>query len=208
MNLHTMAHGWDEHLDEEVAEQYSMGNLPEAEEARCEEHLLVCESCRQQVLAADRYVGAIRSGAGTMAAEARRSPRFGWSALRPVWALAATLLVIAGVFVVRYQPRVAPVAVQLSTVRGADAAAVAPAGAALILFADVSGLPHAAGYRLELVDAAGRVEWRGPFAAGGARAPRQSEGVYFVRLRNAKGVLLREYGLEISRTRAASNAPR
>jgi hypothetical protein len=208
MNLHTMAHGWDEHLDEDQAEQYSMGALPEAEEARWEEHLLVCGSCRRQVLAADKYVAAMKGAAVTMTAETRRTSRFGWSVLRPAWVLAAALLVIAGASLLRYQPIGPPVAVQLTTVRGAQVGAFAPAGADLVLFADISGLAPAAGYRLELVDATGRVQWSGPFVAGGTRASRQNEGVYFVRLRSAQGELLREYGLEISKTRGASSVPR
>ena len=76
------------------------------------------------------------------------------------------------------------------------------------MFADVTGLPQTTGYRLELVDSSGRLLWSAPFAEGGARAPRQREGVYFVRLRNAGGELLREYGLEVAKTPAASNVPR
>ena len=203
-----MPHGWEHHLDEEQAERYSMGALSEEEEARCEEHLLICGSCRQQVDSADDYVGAMKSAATAGMVQPQHKPRFGWFALRPAWAWGIAVLVIGAVFLARYQALGPPVAVHLLALRGAQAGVTAPSGSDLVLFADLTGLPEAAGYRLELVDASGGLLWSGPFAAGGARAPRQREGVYFVRLRNAAGELLREYGLEVAKTPAASNVPR
>ncbi len=203
-----MPHGWEHHLDEEQAERYSMGALSEEEEARCEEHLLVCGMCRQQVDSADEYVGSMKIAAAATIEQPQHKSRFRWFVLRPAWALGIALLVIGGVFLSRYPASGPPVAVHLLALRGAQAGATAPTGSDLVLFADVTGLPQTTGYRLELVDSSGRLLWSAPFAEGGARAPRQHEGVYFVRLRNAGGELLREYGLEVAKTPAASNVPR
>jgi hypothetical protein len=208
MEFLIMPDGWERHLDEEQAEKYSMGRLSEEEEARCEEHLLVCATCRQQVDSADQYVGAMKSAAAATAEmRPRRKSRFSWSVVRPVWALGLALLVLVGIFLVRYQPAGPPVAVHLSALRGAQQG-TAPAGSDLMLFADLTGLAPAAGYRLELVDSKGQLLWSAPFAATGTRVPRQGAGVYFVRLRNARGELLREYGLQLAKTPAASNVPR
>jgi hypothetical protein len=208
MEFLIMPDGWERHLDEEQAEKYSMGRLSEEEEARCEEHLLVCASCRQQVDSADRYVGAMKSAAATAEMQPKRKARFRWLVVRPAWGLGLALLVLVGVFLVRYQPAGPPVAVHLSALRGGQPETTAPAGSDLLLFADLTGLPPAAGYRLELVDSNGRLLWSAPFAATGARVPGQRAGVYFVRLRNSRGELLREYGLELAKTPAASNVPR
>jgi len=203
-----MASGWDGHLDEDQAERYSMGVLSEQEEARLEEHLLVCENCRRQVTDADEYAGAMRSACVAIEEKAAREPKRGWLVSRPAWALAAAVVLAAGLFLFLGRSNVAPVAVQLAAVRGGHVGAVAPAGAPLILFADTNGLPQAGGYRLEIVDAVGGKVWEGAFQAGGVQAPRQDAGVYFVRLKSSSGEVLREYGLEVSKTPAVSNVPR
>jgi anti-sigma factor RsiW len=37
------------HLTEDFIEQYAMGKLPESQAADAEEHLLVCQKCRDHV---------------------------------------------------------------------------------------------------------------------------------------------------------------
>ncbi len=203
-----MAQGWEGHLDEDQAERYSMGVVSEQEEVRFEEHLLVCEHCRQQVADADEYAGAMRRAGAEVEEKAAPEPKRPWRVSRPAWALAAALVLAASLFLFFGRSNAVPVAVQLAAVRGGHVGAVAPAGAPLILVADINGLPQAGGYRLELVDAVGRTLWEGPFRVGGVQAPRQNAGLYFVRLKNANGEVLREYGLEVSKTPAASNVPR
>jgi hypothetical protein len=205
MEFLIMSQGWDRHLDEEQAQEYAMGSLSEEDEARCEEHLLVCDSCRQQVDAADTYLAAMKS-ATALPAESPQ-PRFQWLMRRPVWALGIALLVFGAIQLWRYSPGGAPVPVQLAAFRGGLVGATAPAGSDLLLFPDLTGLPQSSNFRLDLVDSAGRLLWSGNYAAGGSRAPRQPEGTYFVRIRDARGELLREYGLTIARKRAVSTVP-
>jgi predicted anti-sigma-YlaC factor YlaD len=40
------------------------GGLPAPESDRLEEHLLVCQSCRDRLTAADEYVAAMKAAAG------------------------------------------------------------------------------------------------------------------------------------------------
>jgi anti-sigma factor ChrR (cupin superfamily) len=61
-----MAGKRDQHLTEETAERYSMGGLSAGTTARIEEHLLICERCRQSVAAADAYLAATRRAAAKL----------------------------------------------------------------------------------------------------------------------------------------------
>ena len=203
-----MAGSWDSHLDQEQAERYSMGALSEQEEAHCEEHLLVCETCRRQVLASDQYVASMKTASASAEWQARRESRPGWLVIKPVWALAAAIIIAATVFLFRSAPAAPPFALELSAMRGTQPGAVAPAGRELSIHADLSGLPQAGNYRLELLDAGGRSLWSGPYLATGVIARGQHEGYYLVRLTNTRGELLREYGLQLVKTPAASGAPR
>lgn len=49
------------HISEDDLERYALGCLPEAQEAPLEEHLLVCEECRDRLARWDEYVGAMRA---------------------------------------------------------------------------------------------------------------------------------------------------
>jgi len=58
------------HLEEEAAEKYSMGKVSARKRAEIDTHLLICESCRQKVSAADEYVVAMRNAAAKLRKEA------------------------------------------------------------------------------------------------------------------------------------------
>lgn len=203
-----MAYTENQHLDEEQAEEYSMGVLSEAEQALCEEHLLVCETCRETVHETDQFLRAMKSAAREEAGTVRERSWGPWFGLKPAWIFATAVLLLGSVSLLRYEPGESPAAVRLSALRGAQPSSLAPAGRNLLLVPDASGLPQSAGYRVEVVDADGQAVWSGSFAASGTRVPPQRPGIYFVRIRSSNGELLREYGLEISRTPGASNAPR
>lgn len=61
-----MAGKLDRHLAEATVERYSMGGLSAGATARIEEHLLICERCRQSVAAADAYRAAMRRAAAKL----------------------------------------------------------------------------------------------------------------------------------------------
>ena len=54
---------------EEIAQAYVMDNLPKADVAAFEEHLLVCAGCRAAVEHADKYVKAMRQAARRLRVE-------------------------------------------------------------------------------------------------------------------------------------------
>jgi predicted anti-sigma-YlaC factor YlaD len=51
------------HLHSETVEKYLFRRLTEVDEARCEEHLLVCEKCRDRLDEFERFVQTLRQGA-------------------------------------------------------------------------------------------------------------------------------------------------
>jgi predicted anti-sigma-YlaC factor YlaD len=179
----------DGHLEEEELERYSLAASAEPELSKVEEHLLLCPSCRKKVETSDVYVHSMRHAAAQVRAEEKRAPR--WAGM--AFLLAATVL-LAGVVLIRSHAPV-PFAVSLAATRGVGINAQAPAGVPLALQLDVTGLPAAASYRVEMVDHVGKQVWTGTFPGSPAKAA--PAGIYFVRLYSPAGDLLREYGLEI-----------
>jgi anti-sigma factor RsiW len=62
------------HIDDDRLELYALNRLPEPEAAPVEEHLLVCEECRERLAGWDVYVVAMR---GAMAREDTATSRGG-----------------------------------------------------------------------------------------------------------------------------------
>jgi hypothetical protein len=190
------------HLDEEQLERYSMGATPETELAPVEEHLLICEPCREALGDADSYVNAMRSAAKRLHREEKRP----WWAFfpNPAWAgaLAAAAVAVLAVGLWFRPGGGGPVAVALESTRGAESSvfAPAPAGKVLVLSLDPGDLPLAAAYRVEVVDEGGRRVWQGNTTPAATRltvtGPRLRGGHYYVRLYASSGELLREYGVE------------
>ena len=197
-----MALGLNRHIREDDIERYSMGTIPEEEAAPIEEHLLVCDSCRERVTASDACIGLIRAAGMAQRSVPEPPPRrwgLPWGLPRLVPVLAglamAAILVVVGLNWLRPGQPVPAFAVKLAAARGAGAESQAPAGKPLALDPDLTGLPVAPSYKLEMVDSAGKPVWKG--ATPGASAPPVPAGLYFVRVYSAAGELLREYGLEV-----------
>jgi hypothetical protein len=182
------------HLDEEEIERYSLGDFPESDLARVEEHLLLCPSCQQRVESSDIFVRSMQQAAARVRREPEPARR--WLGM-PRFALAfgAAALLLAAVFLVPRQT-LPPFAVSLSATRGAGIEAKAPEGRTLSLQLDITGLAPADSYRVEMVDRSGKQVWTGMFPA--TQVKPCPAGIYFVRLYSSAGGLLREYGLEIA----------
>jgi hypothetical protein len=197
MEILVMARNFREHMQEDELERYSMRILAEDESAELEEHLLVCEPCRERLEATESFVHGIRAAARKLP-----EPRPGWFSIpRLAWLAPAAAVLACVVLMVRpgTQP-IAPTAVTLQATRGAGPGAQAPAGTPLNLQPDLNGLPPFEKYGLELVDQQGQAVWEGSVKAGGtAIAPGQSAGSWFVRVYSPDRKLLREYGLRIGR---------
>ena len=199
-----MGTGIDRHLNDEETERYAMGSVSEEEMARLEEHLLICEPCQVQVTESDVYVAAMEA-AGMRLRREPPKPRweFLFFRLAPVAAAAALLVVltVVGTRVIDRGAGAPAVAVTLEARRG-SLAAKAPAGRPLVVHLDLAGLPEQKSCRVEAVDSTGNPVWKGEArvegSEGAASMPGMNPGLYFVRVYEASGRLVREYGLEVS----------
>jgi len=184
------------HLDEERIESYSRHTTSGSDLKQVEEHLLLCGSCRHRVELSDAYVLSMQHAAARVRKKRARAP---WPLGVPRFAFAAVaaVLVLTVVLIPRKTPP--PFAISLAATRGARIEAKAPEGTPLTMQLDVTGLPGAAAYKVEMVDRAGKQVWSGTFP--GANVKPIPAGTYFVRLYSPTGELLREYGIEIGSSR-------
>jgi len=201
-----------DHIKPDDLESYSMSALPEESAARVEQHLLVCETCRQNLSAAEAYMAAIKSATRErsqpeLAASVTKVKRWRWSFPRLIPAFAAlAFLAIAAVTLplIGRHPPTEPFAVSLQTMRGAENQAEAPSRQPLLLKLDLTGLTELNVYRVEIVDQSGHRVWQGELqslgATGSMTVPAQKRGSYFVRVSLPSGQALREYGLQLRGT--------
>ncbi|HWB84808.1 MAG TPA: hypothetical protein VG675_11755 [Bryobacteraceae bacterium] len=180
-----------------------MRTMSEQDLSLFEEHLLICEPCRERVAASDAYFRAMVQASqllqdrGESVVETWKMPRFAIA-----WAMALLVVVVgATLWITRIRPEASAFAVQLQTTRGSVVGAKAPAGRPLVLDLDMAGLPAAPSYRLEMVDSLGARVWQGTLPAGSTqvRLGAEAAGAYYVRVYSTSGELLREYGLQVSR---------
>jgi len=193
-------------------ERYALGALPKADEERFEEHLLVCTTCQDRLQDMDDFIRAFHAAAA-------RNP----VASEPLWrkivpisvglqrsltlGFASGLMLIAiGHFRTVREPDstgLPPVTLQIHSERGAlPELSAAPAGRALRLEALTAGLPPAPRYTAEIVSHLGDPVWSGDSALERDKvviAIRQGlpSGRYYVRLREPRGQILREFPLAV-----------
>lgn len=189
-------------MDADEFERFILGRTSAEETERFEEHLLICDKCRDRYEEGERYVVAMRAAsADLLREEAAKPSRWRWPQLVPLLACAALLaIVVAGV--IRFNSSPTPLlAVQLTAVRGTVPGGAVPAGRSMALTPDLIGIANPGPYRLEIVDERGSVNWQGAYnpAAGPAKVPAQRAGAHFVRVYSTSGELLREYGLDVQR---------
>lgn len=202
----------DTHPPEEMLEEYALGRAREPDLARIEEHLLVCDQCQDALAEADDFIAVMKRSTKALQKEKPiampRRPRQLWLGHlvprgNPVWigALGAAMLAIM-VWLPRPPAAAYEAEATLQVMRGAEAGAAAvPAGKRFLLKADLTEIPLAPAYRLEIVSSDGAIVWRGtaPRRDSGLAvvvADRLRAGRYWVRLSDDSGTLLREYGLE------------
>ena len=197
-----------DHADEGQLERYSLSALDEADLARIEEHLLICETCRERLQEEEAYAAAMRGAAQSLRLETQFRARQPARAWLPLWsdALAVGLALLA--FTLAWGPWAThkpaggpPVAVLLETTRDSRTQ-TAPASRPLLLTADLTQLASYPAYRLEVVDAAGRRVIGSPPSPGSGKlslpiSAGLARGAYYVRLYAASGESLREFGLRV-----------
>jgi hypothetical protein len=190
------------HPGEDTLEEYAFNRLAEDEAAPLEEHLLICSLCQDRLAAVDEYIRLMKATASQFQTNASGKPAenalargFGWAGLAAACCLAAVS------WVNPRRPAKQPAQIELFAFRSAEMAH-APAGRPVNLSIDVSDLAAPAGYRVQVVDSAGRQEWSGEGGASGttlrvAVGKTLAPGVHWVRLSTSSGELLREFGLRI-----------
>lgn len=193
------------HPTNDALESYIMGRLAEQDLTHLEEHLLICSRCQDAVQEIEAFVTAAKAATQTLQ-QTTRSPR--WSVSRaPVPYAVAACAAIVSLFLAIPTSHPSPETIQLASMRGSEASAFqGHAGVPLNLKLDISEVPVAASYTVELVDANGGVQWqRGEVARGSGIltalvSTRLSPGQYWVRVyRNTpKSDLLREFNLSLN----------
>jgi hypothetical protein len=193
------------HPLEDVFEDYAFERLRPLETSDFEEHLLVCEKCQDTLATTDEYIRlmktAIAAGVGErLPARARSFQFFPQRGMRGhAVAVAMVCLIVLAVLPFWWRPFAGPQTVVLAAYRagGASAFARCPAGRPVELKIDLSDLPPASQYRVEVVDSAGHRVWLGRTPANLTSG--LSAGTYWVRLSTDDGRPLREFGLVASR---------
>jgi hypothetical protein len=195
----------DHHGTEEQIERYLLGNLSGLELAALEEHLLICESCRERTESAEAFAMAMRDALNLDAQSPQPvATRMNWLAWpgRPAFQLAAAFVVILAALAIFWGrgsglPAVANL--QLTATRG-EMPSVKPARE---LDLALTGAPSDGGpFRVELVNAQGRKVWDSLADSEGDAvlvkvSSRLQPGDYFVRLYAADGPMLHEYGFRV-----------
>lgn len=199
------------HALDEVLERYVRRQLQPSEVESLEEHLFVCDSCRQRLDDTETFLAAAKEAAARVDSKGNffLRPRFDLGRIaKPLFALAATAAIT--LFFVIPRPGTMTGDVQeaeLHVSRGAEtkAAATVRANTRLKLRIDVSELPAHRTYRVEIADASGEVVRKQVVQAPAATidvtvdAP-LSPGRYWVRLYSPpdSDELLREFGLDVA----------
>lgn len=185
------ANGHRDHPSEGDLEQYSRGCASEADSAYIEEHLLICEACRERLDLGEAFEREMPAAAAQVRRQERRT--------RLMWMTAAAAALLIAAVALRTAPGVAmpAVNVNLEAIRGP--LVQAPAGRPLRLRLDLSGLAPAARYEVEMVDTSNRPAWQGTLDAHHPQVliAKRRSGTYFVRVYSPARELLREYGLEL-----------
>jgi hypothetical protein len=183
------------HLEDSAVEGYAMRSLSEDATAAVEQHLLVCEPCRDRVTDADAYVRGMNGAARRLQAEPERVR---WNfRLFPVFAFSAVAAALVVAFVALPGRVQTPADINLEVARGSLVEAHGPANRPLLLHPDLAGLPSAPTYSMEIVDQTGQSKWHGIFNGKDAKVPGQRPGLYFARVYLVTGALEREFALEL-----------
>ena len=186
------------HQTDEQLELYALGRLPEDGVAAVEEHLLVCSSCQEKLDDREAFALAMRQAIAGEPATAARRDWFGWLRQPTLsWAVGFTVLVVAAGLYWNSDSRSIPLlaSLQLTAVRGEMPSTTEARETDLTL---TDAPPDAALLRVEVIDFAGKIVWNSTLSTRGRGRvrvmKRLAPGDYFVRLYDAAGKFLHEYG--------------
>jgi hypothetical protein len=195
----------NDHIEENLLEQYAIGDSPEQSRAAIDEHLLCCQDCQSRLVQLDTFLAAFRPAVlqmqkqpATARKQFRLLPRLVW--LGSAAALATCLLFL--ILVPGTHP-VAPAIIQMHALRGPERAVRLTAGQSAVLVFDVSGQAQAVKYEVEVVDRSGKpistfeAETKGETLSVPVR--KLESGSYWVRVYRDEKRLLEEYALRVAK---------
>ena len=184
-----MSHSTDDQL-----ENYALGRLSDTAIPVLEEHLMICAVCQGRLDEIGNFAIGMREVLREPVPEAAGFFDF---LKKPAFALsfaAVTMLAIA-VFTINGRAKFAPaVSLQLSAMRG-EMPVSEPARETDLTLMDA---PRSGGpFRVEVVDATGKLQWSGPGGVSVKVDRRLVPGDYFVRLYGADNRVVHEYGFRV-----------
>jgi hypothetical protein len=189
------------HESEDRLELYSLRRLPDSEIDHVENHLLVCDACRECLEAVSAFAFSMRETLKDNPVIQSETRWFAW--LRPGLATAgafAAILLAVGIYRISGNAVIAPVAsLQLTALRGSEIPIVAMARELDLAFTDAS-----ASSRVEIVDADGATVWTGTLRSDAGRVEAKitqvlSPGEYFARVSKGAGQPQHEYQFKVVR---------
>lgn len=200
------------HESDERLELYALDRLSDSDVIRIEEHLLVCDICRERLDETATFAFAIRDELKSkpLLTDQSRAGWFSWLEgirggilLRPQFALGGALavaLALFGIFRAGDQLMVPVATLQLTAMRGVEFKTVAPARELVLSFGDAPA--DRAPLTAEVVDGEGKTVWQGIASAekDGVRtriARVLRSGEYYARLYDSPGHLVHEYGFRV-----------
>jgi hypothetical protein len=200
--------GLSPHLTEDQIELYSLGRLDSSDISPLEEHLMICEACRQNLDEARDMSVAMREALSEAKLDGRNEARAGWFAgfstwiRRPAFGMAlafAVLVLVVGLFSTNRTSYAPTASLQLTAIRG-EMPAIVPTRQLDLTLAD--GPREGGPFRVSVVTAIGASAWSGlaESSPAGVRVTvqqRLSPGDYFVRLYSPDGAMLHEYGFRV-----------
>ena len=187
------------HESEDRLELYALRRLPDSEVELVENHLLLCEECRERLEEVSAFAFSMRDTLKDTPVIESRTRWFEW--LTPRLAMAgafAALLMAAGVYRISGDAHILPVAsLQLTALRGSESKTVVRARELDLSFTDAP-----ASSRLDIVDAGGSTVWTGTLNSGGKRVEAKisqvlSPGDYFARVYRGAGQSPQEYQFRV-----------
>jgi hypothetical protein len=194
------------HESEDRLELYALRRLPDSEVEPVENHLLVCDACRERLEEVSAFAFSMRETLKDKPVVVSDARWFGhWFGLmpRPRLAMAGVFAAISlavGVYRISGNAHIAPVAsLQLTALRGSEIKTVVRARELDLAFTDAP-----ASSRLDIVDAGGVTVWTGTLRSGAGRAEAKiaqvlSPGDYFARVSTGPGQPRHEYQFKVVR---------
>src|SRR5580698_10095287 len=187
------------HETDEQLELYALCQLPEPRIAAVEEHLLICVACQERLDDLEAFALAMRRGIASEPATEARTNWFAWLR-QPTWSAAlgfAAIVLAASLYPALGRSHVAPLtSLRLTAMRGS----IQSVGLAQETDIALTDAPPGPALRVEIVDAAGRAIWGGGLEGNNSKirlTEKLSADNYFVRLYDASGRLLHEYGFRV-----------